>query len=57
MLQIDVIADLVCPWSYLGKKRLDDALSAVHGPSVVTWYPYQLNPNMPLSGQPFEEYV
>jgi predicted DsbA family dithiol-disulfide isomerase len=57
MLQIDVIADLVCPWSYLGKKRLDDALSAVHGPSVVTWYPYQLNPNMPLSGQPFEEYL
>jgi len=29
----------------------------VHGPSVVTWYPYQLNPNMPLSGQPFEEYL
>ena len=57
MLQVDVIADLVCPWSYLGKKRLDDALSAVHGPSMVTWYPYQLNPNMPLSGQPFEEYV
>jgi predicted DsbA family dithiol-disulfide isomerase len=40
MLQVDVIADLVCPWIYLGKKRLDDALSAVHGPSMVTWYPY-----------------
>ena len=57
MLQVDVIADLVCPWSYLGKKRLDDALSAVHGPSMVTWYPYQLNPDMPVSGQPFEEYL
>jgi len=56
-LQIDVIADLVCPWSYLGKKRLDNALSAVHGPSMVTWYPYQLNPDMPISGQPFEDYV
>ena len=56
-LQIDVIADLVCPWSYLGKKRLDEALSAVHGPSIITWYPYQLNPDMPTSGQPFEEYL
>lgn len=57
LLQVDVIADLVCPWSYLGKKRLDDALSAVYGPSMVTWYPYQLNPDMPHSGMLFEEYL
>lgn len=56
-LQIDVIADLICPWSYLGKRRLDDALSAVHGPSVVKWYPFQINPTMPEAGQPFSEYL
>lgn len=56
-LQIDVIADLICPWSYLGKRRLDDALAAMHGPSVVTWYPFQLNPAMPAAGQPFYEYL
>jgi len=56
-LQVDVIADLACPWSYLGKKRLDNALSAVHGPSIVTWYPYQVNPDMPAAGIPFEEYL
>lgn len=56
-LHVDVIADLICPWSYLGKRRLDDALSAVHGPSVVTWYPFQINPTMPTAGQPFEEYL
>ena len=28
-LQVDVIADLICPWCYLGKRRLDDALQAV----------------------------
>jgi predicted DsbA family dithiol-disulfide isomerase len=56
-LQVDVIADLACPWSYLGKKRLDNALSAVHGPSIVTWYPYQVNPDMPAAGMPFEEYL
>jgi predicted DsbA family dithiol-disulfide isomerase len=56
-LQVDVIADLICPWSYLGKRRLDDALAAVHGPSLITWYPFQINPDMPAAGQPFEDYL
>lgn len=56
-LQVDVIADLVCPWCYLGKRRLDDALLAVHGPSNVSWYPFQLNPAMPAAGMGFEEYL
>ena len=56
-LQVDVIADLICPWCYLGKRRLDEALAAVHGPSVVTWYPFQLNPDMPMTGMPFEQYL
>ena len=57
MLQVDIIADLICPWCYLGKRRLDDALLAVHGPSVVNWYPFQLNPTMPEAGMGFDEYL
>jgi len=56
-LQVDIIADLICPWCFLGKKRLDDALGAVHGPSVITWFPFQLNPDMPVEGIPFEDYL
>lgn len=56
-LQVDVIADLICPWCYLGKKRLDDALSAVRGPTVVSWFPFQLNPEMPVQGMPFADYL
>lgn len=56
-LQVDVIADLACPWSFLGKKRLDKALAAVHGPRVVTWYPFQINPTLPEQGIPLEEYI
>jgi len=56
-LQVDVIADLICPWCYLGKKRLDNALTAVHGPSLVTWYPFQINPTMPVEGMPFADYL
>ena len=51
------VGDHVCPWCFIGKKRLDDALGAVHGPSVVTWYPFQLNPGMPAEGMPFEAYL
>lgn len=57
VLQVDIIADLVCPWCYLGKRRLDDALLAVGGPSTVSWYPFQLNPAMPLAGMDIEEYL
>jgi len=56
-LQVDVIADLACPWCYLGKQRLDEALSAVHGPSVVTWFPFQVNPSLPEKGMRFEDYL
>ena len=56
-LQVDIIADLVCPWCYLGKRRLDDALLAVGGPSTVSWYPFQLNPAMPVAGMDVEEYL
>jgi len=56
-LQVDVIADLICPWSYLGKRRLDDALARVLGPVLVSWYPFQLNPDMPAEGMNFEDYL
>lgn len=56
-LQVDVIADLICPWCYLGKRRLDEALAAVRGPSKVTWYPFQINPAMPVSGMSLDEYL
>lgn len=56
-LQVDVIADLICPWCYLGKRRLDEALAAVRGPTKVTWYPFQINPAMPVSGMPLNDYL
>ncbi len=56
-LRVDFIADLICPWSYLGKRRLDDALLAVRGPSVVKWIPFQLNPDMPAQGMAFDDYL
>ena len=56
-LHVEVIADFVCPLSYLGKRRLDAAMQAVQGPSAVSWYPFQLNPDMPEDGMSLEDYL
>ena len=56
-LHVEVIADLVCPICYVGKRRFDEALKAVQGPSEICWYPYQNNPDIPAGGLPFYEYL
>jgi predicted DsbA family dithiol-disulfide isomerase len=56
-LRIEVIADLACPFCYLGKRHLDEALRAVMGPSDVSWYPFQINPGIPQEGLPFDRYL
>ena len=56
-LHVEVIADLVCPFCYIGKRRLEHAMQAVQGPSDVSWYPYQLNPDMPERGMSLPEYL
>jgi len=56
-LHVEVIADLICPFCYLGKRRLDAALHAVQGPFDVSWFPWQLNPDMPAEGISYEDYL
>lgn len=50
-MQIDVISDTVCPWCYIGKRRLARALEM--RPEVefdVQWRPYRLDPTVPRTG-------
>jgi predicted DsbA family dithiol-disulfide isomerase len=48
MLTIDVISDVICPWCFIGKRRLEKALGG--RPATVCWHPFQLNPDMPREG-------
>src|SRR5436305_9240 len=51
MLTVDVISDVICPWCYIGKRRLEKAITACAGQQVqVRWQPFQLNPQMPKGG-------
>jgi predicted DsbA family dithiol-disulfide isomerase len=56
-IHIDIVSDLVCPWCYVGKRRLEAALA--QRPDLnftVTWQPFQLNPDMPREGRNRQEY-
>lgn len=51
-LPIIVYSDVICPWCYVGKRRLEAALGAPDMPEQVgfAWRPFQLNPDMPADG-------
>jgi predicted DsbA family dithiol-disulfide isomerase len=51
-LTIEVISDVICPWCFIGKRRLEKALSLLKNPTSVKvmWKPFQLNPQMPARG-------
>jgi len=57
-LAIEVVFDLVCPWCFLGTRRLQRALRA--RPDVaatITWRPFLLNPDIPDGGIPRADYL
>lgn len=58
-LQLQVVADLICPWCFIGKRSLDQALEILAEQGVVVdvdWLPYQLNPTMPAEGMDRREF-
>jgi predicted DsbA family dithiol-disulfide isomerase len=57
-LKIDIVSDVVCPWCYIGKRRIEDALALVPDvPVEVHWRPFFLNPWVPREGISREEYL
>ena len=62
-LTIDVVSDVVCPWCYIGKRKLESALEQYRAanpaaePPVVRWHPFQLNPDLPDAGMARRDYL
>jgi len=57
-LQIDIVSDVVCPWCYIGKRRIEDALAlASDVPVGVHWRPFFLNSWIPREGIGRDEYL
>lgn len=51
-MKIEIYSDVICPWCFIGKRRLEQALERVGSaqPAQVLWRPFELNPTMPKEG-------
>src|SRR3954468_14952361 len=57
-LQIDIVSDVVCPWGYIGKRRIENALAlAGDVPVEIHWRPFFLNPWVPREGISRDQYL
>ncbi len=61
-IRIDVVSDVVCPWCFVGKRQLEEALDRwrSHHPDhrvEVRWHPFQLNPDLPAEGVSRSDYL
>ncbi|WP_246714963.1 DsbA family oxidoreductase [Aestuariivirga litoralis] len=58
MIRIDVVSDVICPWCFLGKRRLDKALASLPElETEVSFRPFFLDPTIPVDGLDREKYM
>ena len=57
-MRIELFSDVICPWCYIGKRRLERALAERPLPGlVIDWRAFQLNPDMPADGMDRQAYL
>lgn len=57
-MRIEIVSDVICPWCFIGKRRLEQALA--QRPDIefeIGWRPFQLNPDMPREGADRKSYL
>lgn len=58
-IKVDIVSDVVCPWCYIGKRRIERAMDSLKDKYdfEVEYYPFELNPTLPESGVNQKEYL
>jgi len=57
-LILDVVSDVMCPWCYIGKRRMEKALELTPDLNVeIRWRPFQLDPTLPAEGKDRATYL
>ncbi len=57
-MRIEIVSDVICPWCFIGKRRLEQAMA--QRPEIefeIGWRPFQLNPDMPREGADRKSYL
>ena len=57
-IELDIVSDVMCPWCYIGKRRLEQAMEKIDDIDVnIRWRPFQLDPTLPQEGKDRREYL
>src|SRR6218665_489749 len=58
-IKVDIVSDVVCPWCYIGKRRLEKAMGELSSEYDfdVEYHPFELNPGVPAEGLNQREYL
>lgn len=57
-MTIDIVSDVMCPWCFIGKRRLEAALQTVSDlPVDIRWHPFQLDATLPREGKDRQQYL
>ena len=58
-IKIGIVSDVVCPWCYIGKRRLEKAMDLASDAYdfEVEFFPFELNPHIPEEGVPYRQYL
>jgi predicted DsbA family dithiol-disulfide isomerase len=56
-VEIEIYSDVVCPWCYVGKARLDAALATYQADVTLRWRAFQLDPTLPSDGRPLLDWL
>jgi predicted DsbA family dithiol-disulfide isomerase len=57
VLDIDIVSDVMCPWCIIGYQQLEQALATTGMGARIRWHPFELNPDMPLTGQNTSQHI
>ncbi len=55
--KVDVVSDVMCPWCFVGKRRLEKAIAQSATPLHIRWRPFQLDPTIPPEGKSRKDYL
>jgi predicted DsbA family dithiol-disulfide isomerase len=54
-MRVEIWMDVVCPWAYIGKRRVERAVADFDGDVEIGWRPYRIDPSAPVPGEPLAE--
>jgi predicted DsbA family dithiol-disulfide isomerase len=59
LIKIDIVSDVVCPWCYIGKRRLEKAIDQLKEQYEfqLNYLPFELNPHTPKEGFDYKEHL